>query len=324
MNAKQVIKGFSKYAQALRNLSHCTGISKWYLYLDCAWSWIRYGCVLNHYTEGGFYLRKSFERKKITTYRRWKKILKYNNQTYTHLLGNKLDFCCHFKDFIGRDYLSSREMTMNDYISFLKRFDKVFIKPVDGLEGKGITVLSCSNEEHNRSIFNELKNESFIIEEPVIQHSEMCFANNSVNTIRAYTVFDKKLNKGFCFATTLRAGVGDSLIDNSHAGGVSYEIDTSTGIIDSRGWGHFNMGNLFHPNSQICMLGRKIPFWDKVIELCERAAALIPEVGFVGWDVAITEKGPILIEGNHDPDIDVMEFVGKFGYYYTIMSHLKS
>ena len=163
----------------------------------------------------------------------------------------------------------------------------------------------------------------FIIEEPVVQHQDMVFGNKSVNTIRAYTTYDKKLNKAFCIATTLRAGVGNSIIDNSHAGGLSYEIDIDTGVIDSRGWGHQNAGGIYHPNTEICMLGRKIPYWKEVIELCQNAASLIPEVAYIGWDVAITEKGPILIEGNHDPDIDVMEFVGKFGYYNIIMSHLR-
>ena len=71
------------------------------------------------------------------------------------------------------------------------------------------------------------------------------------------------------------------------------------------------------------MLGREIPYWEKVLELCQQAAAIIPEIAFIGWDVAITPSGPILIEGNHDPDLDIMEFVGNYGYYHTIMTHLK-
>ena len=323
MNIRSILSGISKYKSALDKLSQETDAGKLYLYTDCIWSWLRYGCVLNHYTEGGYYLRKKFERKKIVTYRRWKQILKYNNQEYVHLLGNKIDFCKHFSNYIGRDYLSSMEMTKKEFLSFLERYGKIFVKPVDGLEGKGVKAISFGADEQNEQYFKDLKGGSYILEEPVVQHHEMVFGNKSVNTIRAYTVFDKKLNKGFCIATTLRVGVGDSIIDNSHAGGLSYEIDIDTGIIDSRGWGHQNAGGLYHPNTEICMLGRKIPHWNEVISLCKKAASLIPEVSFIGWDVAITDKGPILIEGNHDPDIDVMEFVGRFGYYNTIMSHLK-
>lgn len=323
MNIKSIFNGVRKYCLALNKLSEETNASKWYLYTDCLWSWLRYGCVLNHYTEGGYYLRKRFEKKNIVTYRRWKKILKYNNKNYEHFLGNKLDFCKHFHDYIGREYLGSKEMTKEEFLSFLKKYDRVFVKPVEGLEGKGVTAISFGTDEQNEQHFRELRESDYIIEEPVVQHRDMVFGNKSVNTIRAYTTFDKKLNKAFCIATTLRAGVGNSIIDNSHAGGLSYEIDIETGVIDSRGWGHQNAGGIYHPNTEICMLGRKIPYWKEVIELCQNAASLIPEVAYIGWDVAITEKGPILIEGNHDPDIDVMEFVGKFGYYNIIMSHLR-
>lgn len=323
MNIKSFFNGVRKYCAALNKLSEETNASKWYLYTDCLWSWLRYGCVLNHYTEGEYYRRKSFERKSIVTYRRWKIILKHNNKEYEHFLGNKIDFCKYFHSYIGRNYLSSTEMTKEDFLSFLKRYNRVFVKPVDGLEGKGVKAISYGSNDENEQFFEDLKKGAFILEEPVVQHHEMVFGNKSVNTIRAYTVFDKKLKKGVCIATTLRAGVGDSIIDNSHAGGLSYEIDIDTGVIDSRGWGHQNAGGIYHPNTEICMLGMKIPYWNKVIDLCQNAASLIPEVAFIGWDVAITENGPILIEGNHDPDIDVMEFVGKFGYYYTIMSHLK-
>lgn len=323
MNIKSIIKGIGKYKDALDKLSQETDASKFYLYSDCLWSWMRYGCVLNHYTEGGYYLRKRFEKKSIVTYRRWKKILKYNSTDYCHLLGNKLNFCKYFKDYIGREYLGSKDMTKGEFLSLLKRYDKVFVKPVDGLEGKGVNAISSGSDEQNEQNYNELKAGDFILEEPVVQHHEMVFGNKSVNTIRAYTVYDNKQHKAFCIAATLRAGVGNSIIDNSHAGGLSYEIDLDTGIIDSRGWGHQNAGGIYHPNTQICMLGRKMPYWDKVVELCQNAAGMIPQVAFIGWDVAITENGPLLIEGNHDPDIDVMEFVGKFGYYNTIMSHLR-
>lgn len=57
--------------------------------------------------------------------------------------------------------------------------------------------------------------------------------------------------------------------------------------------------------------------------MCSFAAELIPAVQFIGWDVAITQDGPLLIEGNHDPDLDMIEFVGSYGYYKKIIHLLE-
>ena len=57
------------------------------------------------------------------------------------------------------------------------------------------------------------------------------------------------------------------------------------------------------------MLGRKIPNWDKVCDGVKQAHAMLPGCRFIGWDVAITEDGIELIEGNHNPDYELLEFL---------------
>ena len=41
--------------------------------------------------------------------------------------------------------------------------------------------------------------------------------------------------------------------------------------------------------------------------LCEECAKVIPQVRYVGWDIAITEKGPVVIEGNQFPGHDILQ-----------------
>ena len=162
-----------------------------------------------------------------------------------------------------------------------------------------------------------------LLEEVIIQHPQMIFGNKSVNTIRAYTVYDDNKKTAYVFKTTLRVGVGDSIVDNSHSGGCAYEVDINTGLIDSPNWSHSHVDEYIHPGTNICMLGRPIPHWRKVLGLCVEAANKISSVRFIGWDVAIMKNGPILIEGNHNPDLDMIEFVGHIGYYNVIMNHLR-
>jgi hypothetical protein len=42
-----------------------------------------------------------------------------------------------------------------------------------------------------------------------------------------------------------------------------------------------------------------VPSWKKILGLCHRAHMLCPNILLVGWDIALTNQGPLLIEGNN-------------------------
>ena len=46
---------------------------------------------------------------------------------------------------------------------------------------------------------------------------------------------------------------------------------------------------------------------DEVIAMVERAGQVVPQVGVVGWDVCVTDNGPLLIEGNDYPGHDIYQ-----------------
>ena len=48
------------------------------------------------------------------------------------------------------------------------------------------------------------------------------------------------------------------------------------------------------------IVGFQIPFWKETLELVREAALLQTGNRSVGWDIAITDIGPELIEGNHN------------------------
>lgn len=171
-------------------------------------------------------------------------------------------------------------------------------------------------------IFSELSANDCIIEEVIKQDELMCFANKSVNTIRVYTIVNSKGNASI-LKCVLRAGVGETIVDNYAAGGCVYQVDNELGVITSKGLSKEKNSHIIHPGSDIIMLGYKIPKWESVKKICIAAAEKIPQVRFIGWDVAITEKGCLLIEGNHDPDYEFLEFVGERGYKSKIISLLK-
>lgn len=150
----------------------------------------------------------------------------------------------------------------------------------------------------------------------------MVFGNTSVNTIRTMTLTDKN-GKGHVVKAMLRAGVGDTDVDNYAVGGSIYEVDWETGIVCSRGKSKAGANHIKHPGTDIIMLGYQIPHWDKVMEASRKAAEHLPQVGIIGWDVAITEDGIDMIEGNHNPDYEFYEYLGSNGYYEVFKNIMK-
>jgi hypothetical protein len=44
--------------------------------------------------------------------------------------------------------------------------------------------------------------------------------------------------------------------------------------------------------------GFQLPHWAEVRQLALRAAAAFPWTRTIGWDIAISDRGPVLLEGN--------------------------
>lgn len=168
-------------------------------------------------------------------------------------------------------------------------------------------------------MFVALQKEDVMVEEIISQHHSMVFDNSSVNTIRTHTVLGKD-GKAHVIKAILRAGVGNSVVDNYAQGGVIYEVDVKTGLVCSYGQTKTTRDNIYsHPGTDIVMLGYQIPNWGKVIEASEKAAELLPQVRIIGWDIAVTDHDVEMIEGNHNPDYELFEFIGSTGYYEKIL-----
>lgn len=217
-----------------------------------------------------------------------------------------------FKEFFRRDAVlvhSTKDISRKDVRQFLSKHFCFIMKPIDSACGRGIKVVhaSCEKEATDKliSILESLPM-TYIVEEFIIQVKEMaCFHPNSVNTIRIPTInYGDEVEILRCF---FRTGRGDSFVDNAGAGGVFGEIDTDTGIIiaacDERGY-HYSV----HPDTHIQMVGAKIPCWNEAVETAKKLSKVIPKVVYVGWDLALTDQGWVLVEGNDK---------GQFLFQYT-------
>ena len=62
-----------------------------------------------------------------------------------------------------------------------------------------------------------------------------------------------------------------------------------------------------HPETGTPIKGFQFPDWDSAMEMIKEATLVVPEVGYVGWDLAFSTKGPLLMEGNPFPGHDIYQ-----------------
>jgi len=82
-----------------------------------------------------------------------------------------------------------------------------------------------------------------------------------------------------------------------------------TGILKN-GKTHFKHGEeeyKNHPDTGFKFYDKKLPFFTEVKKLALAAHKCFPMFNMIGWDIAITEKGPVIIEGNRTPGFTVFQ-----------------
>jgi hypothetical protein len=140
----------------------------------------------------------------------------------------------------------------------------------------------------------------FLLEEYVEQHPDMALLNaTSVNTLRIVTfVKDRTVH---VLARVLKIGSGGD-VDNFSAGGMYTMLDTH-GVALYAAFDRHDAMHTVHPLSGTSIVGFHVPRFSEVVDLVSRAALELTDVAYVGWDVAVTPKGPIIIEANYNTGV---------------------
>lgn len=176
------------------------------------------------------------------------------------------------------------------------------------LSGQGKDVRCIENEEQFTELQKQWHHDKFMLQEAILQHHLLNSINsNSVNTIRLVTLNDGehvKPLRAVLRCGTLRSGK----VDNLHAGGVGVGINSHGDLMK---YGYYVSGygtkTNCHPDSGMIFEGIKIPFYEEAIEKALQLHKMLYDICSIGWDIAITEEGPVFIEGNVDWGLDVMQ-----------------
>ena len=98
-----------------------------------------------------------------------------------------------------------------------------------------------------------------------------------------------------------RIGNNGKCVDNFNSGGMVAPVDEKTGTVTQLAIDKQKNVYEKHPQTGETIKGFKFPYWNEAIELCKKACQEIPEMGYVGWDVAFTPEGPLFVEANEFP-----------------------
>jgi glutathione synthase/RimK-type ligase-like ATP-grasp enzyme len=208
----------------------------------------------------------------------------------------------------------------------------IFVKPANGRGGKGaerwdraerLTYSSdgihCLSE---RALLERLRSQArrtpLLVQLRLETHPEIAdLTSGALSTVRALTCLNEH-GEPEVMAAVFRMSIGSNrTVDNIHAGGLACGVSVDQGVLgpasnlglDARlGW------LTSHPDTNAAIAGRKLPMWDEVKALAIQAHRAFDDRPLVGWDIAILADGPIVVEGNGSPDMDLMQRFMERGF----------
>lgn len=156
----------------------------------------------------------------------------------------------------------------------------------------------------------------FVLQEKLVCHDSLrAFNKSSVNTFRVITYIWRE--EVIAQPILMRFGIGDSIIDNAHAGGMFIAVDED-GTVHDTAFTEFNERRKSHPETGMVFGEHKIPLVATVIKAAKELHQIVPEVGTINWDFTIDFDGkPVLIEANCTAGsvwlVQMSHGVGAFG-----------
>lgn len=286
-----------------------TGKGRISIFNDMRHCAVKYGAGYSDYDLFEMYNLSEEERDTyITRGRNNDLIKKYNNPEYNHIFRNKVEFNTTFKEFVKRDFIEVNTASKDDLKSFIKKHKVFMAKPVAGTCGKGIEKMDIKDYESIDAIIEYLTSEgmNYELEELLIQEKSVSKINpSSINTVRIVTILDDD-NIPHIICAYFRIGNGKH-VDNFNSGGMVAPVDEDKGIVKDKAID--KQKNLYekHPTTNSMIKGFKFPDWDEALKLVKNATKIVPEMRYIGWDVAFTTKGVVIVEGNEYPGHDIYQ-----------------
>jgi hypothetical protein len=203
----------------------------------------------------------------------------------------------------------------------------LFVKPAAGKGGRGAERWRFENGRWSRgaAAFDEAgliahladrsRGGALLLQPRLRNHPDFAGINlGALSTFRVVTALDEQEQPELIGAVLRMPSRADSAVDNFHAGGIAAPVDAATGRLgpaSDMGLKPTTRWHDVHPVTGGRITGRIVPYWPEVIALVREAHAKLGDRVVIGWDVAVLEDGPVIVEANGLPDQDILQRIHK-------------
>lgn len=301
MNYRRMFKTIGK-------LHNKTGKSRLWLLGDMIHCGLRYGAGYQDYLLCEFYSLTPAQRATYVTRGVNNRIVRLcNDPAWYPCVEDKAAFNRLYGKFVRRAWLDMRKCTYDGFAEFMDGRDTIISKPAAATCGQGIEKLYKGDFDSLQELYDHLKaSGAGLIEDVIHQHPAVSkLYPGSVNTYRIVTITRSGV-PGVVYAF-IRMGNGGRFVDNLNSGGMAAPVNVQTGVIEFPACDKDSRSYAVHPATGCPIPGYPLPYWQESVAMCLEAAKVVPGLGYVGWDVAVSEEGPQLIEGNHFPGHDILQ-----------------
>lgn len=227
----------------------------------------------------------------------------------------KSELYCYYEPEARYILSDEKASCIQEVIRILKQKNahSCVIKTTEGTHGSGVSVFKNIEFVNDDAVLTRfdgeeillsslLNNDSLIFESVVHQTTQFSSFNaSSVNTIRVITTLHPN-GSAKVVAAIIRIGRAGKCVDNAGSGGnVDVGVDVETGELKHAfqfdGWRNITEIDK-HPDSGNQLKGVFINNWQGIVKDIESFQQAFPYCKAAGWDIAITDEGPVVIEVN--------------------------
>lgn len=273
----------------------------------------KYGSGYNDYSIFHFY--ELTDKQKDTYLNRYRNklfVTQMNDENYAHFFDNKNEFYHKFRDYLGRDFVDLETDSKEDAIKFFETHDRIFCKIKDGSCADGAELLYTKDFEDGEAFYKYVMSKNLCVLEDVLENHPAIkeIYPYALNCLRVVTLIGDD-GKPHILGAFEKFGREGRFVD---VFGIHGPVNLKTGKLDyplHRGDTLTNGLFYEHPDTHKQLVGFEIPFFKETMQCALRAAMVVPQMRYIGWDIAVTPNGPAIIEGNHYSSMDYFQLPGQ-------------